>query len=250
VSGTGQLEGRVAIVTGAARGIGEAIAVALACEGAGVAVVDRDAEPAGAVAERICREGGRAIAIAADVTDPVAVEQAVARTVAELGGLHILVNNAGVCSVAPVIEMPLDEWRRLIETDLTSVFIFTKAVLPTLVGQRWGRIINIGSQLALKGSDTMAHYCAAKAGVHGFTRALAHEVAADNVTVNVIAPGPIETDMLWGDPQDWLDRKRREMPLGRFGRVEEIAPTAVLLASDGGSFYTGSTLNLSGGDVM
>jgi 3-oxoacyl-[acyl-carrier protein] reductase len=246
----GQLDGRVAIVTGAARGIGEAIAVAYASEGAAVAVVDRDEQPAQQVVEHIHRAGGRAIAVAADVTDPEAVERMVARTIGELGGVHILVNNAGVCSVARVIEMPLEEWRRLIETDLTSVFICTKAVLPTLVGQAWGRIINIGSQLAVKGGDTMAHYCAAKAGVHGFTRALAYEVAHANVTVNVIAPGPIETEMLWADPQDWLDRKRAELPLGRFGRVEEIAPTAVLLASDGGAFYTGSTLNVSGGDVM
>jgi 3-oxoacyl-[acyl-carrier protein] reductase len=246
----GQLDRRVAIVTGAARGIGEAIAFAYAREGAAVSVVDRDGERAEGVVARIHRQGGRAIAVASDVTDPQAVERMVQRTIAELGGVHILVNNAGVCSVAPVIEMQLEEWRRMIDTDLTSVFICTKAVLPTLVGQRWGRIINIGSQLAIKGSDTMAHYCAAKAGVHGFTRALAYEVALANVTVNVIAPGPIETEMLWADPEDWLERKRQELPLGRFGRVEEIAPTAVLLASDGGAFYTGATLNVSGGDVM
>jgi 3-oxoacyl-[acyl-carrier protein] reductase len=246
----GQLDGRVAIVTGAARGIGEAIAGAFAREGAAVAVVDLDAAGAERVAGRLSDDGARAIGIGVDVTDPDAVEAMVARTIAELGGLHVLVNNAGICSVVPVIDMPLEEWRRLLDTDLTSVFICTKAVLPTLVEQRWGRIICIGSQLALKGADTMAHYCAAKAGVHGFVRALAYEVASAGVTANVIAPGPIETEMLWADPEEWLERKRAELPLGRFGRVEEIAPTAVLLASDGGSYYTGSTLNVSGGDVM
>lgn len=246
----GQLDGRVAIVTGAARGIGEAIAGAFAREGAAVAVADLDAAGAERVAGRLSDRGARAIGIGVDVTDPNAVEAMVARTIAELGGLHVLVNNAGICSVVPVIDMPLEEWRRLLDTDLTSVFICTKAVLPTLVEQRWGRIICIGSQLALKGADTMAHYCAAKAGVHGFVRALAYEVASAGVTANVIAPGPIETEMLWADPEEWLERKRAELPLGRFGRVEEIAPTAVLLASDGGSYYTGSTLNVSGGDVM
>jgi 3-oxoacyl-[acyl-carrier protein] reductase len=246
----GQLDGRVAIVTGAARGIGEAIAGAFAREGAAVAVADLNAAGAERVAARLREDGARAVGIGVDVTDPDAVAAMVARTIAELGGLHVLVNNAGICSVVPVIDMPLEEWRRLIDVDLTSVFICTKAVLPTLVEQRWGRIICIGSQLALKGADTMAHYCAAKSGVHGFVRALAYEVASAGVTANVIAPGPIETEMLWADPQEWLDRKRAELPLGRFGRVEEIAPTAVLLASDGGAYYTGSTLNVSGGDVM
>jgi 3-oxoacyl-[acyl-carrier protein] reductase len=246
----GQLDGRVAIVTGAARGIGKAIAEAYAREGAAVAVADREEEGAHRVAAQLADGGAHAIGVSVDVTDPDAVRALVDRTVAELGGLHVLVNNAGICSVMPVTEMPLDEWRRVIDTDLTSAFICTQAVLPTLLAQGWGRIICIGSQLALKGTDGMAHYCAAKSGVHGFVRALAHEVSRAGVTANVIAPGPVETDMLWADPDEWLERKRQELPVGRFGRVEEIAPTAVLLASDGGAYYTGSTLNVSGGDVM
>jgi 3-oxoacyl-[acyl-carrier protein] reductase len=247
---TARLDGRVAIVTGAARGIGRAIATAFASEGAAVALVDRDDRALQEAREQCAGDGGGAIAIAADVSDPQAVQEMVDRTLAELGALHILVNNAGVCSVSSVVEMELDEWRRIIDTDLTGVFLCTKAVLPAMITQRYGRVISIGSQLALKGSATMAHYCAAKSGVHGFTRALAYEVAPYNITANVIAPGPIETDMLWADPPEWLDAKRAEIPLRRFGRVEEIAPTAVMIASDEGAYYTGSTLNVSGGDVM
>jgi 3-oxoacyl-[acyl-carrier protein] reductase len=245
-----KLAGKVAIVTGAARGIGRAVAAAFAAEGAAVAFADRDGAGAGSAAEESAAAGARTLGLTVDVTDPAAVEQMIEETVGELGGLHVLVNNAGICSVAPVVEMELEQWQAVIDTDLTSVFLCTKAALRPMVEQRWGRIINIGSQLALKGSATMAHYSAAKSGVHGFTRALAYEVAPYGITVNVIAPGPIETDMLAADPQDWRDAKLAEIPLGRFGRVEDVAPTAVLLASEDGAYYTGSTLNVSGGDVM
>jgi 3-oxoacyl-[acyl-carrier protein] reductase len=228
----GQLDGKVAIVTGAARGIGRGIAEAYAREGAAVAVADRD-------------EAG-AKALAADIE----VERMVARTKEELGGLHILVNNAGIDTVSKLVDMPLKQWQEMIDVNLTSVFLCTRAALPTMIEQGWGRIISIGSQLGLIGADTMVHYCAAKAGVHGFSRALAYEVAPHNITVNAIAPGPIDTDLLRSIPQNWLDRKKAEVPLGRFGKVEEIAPTAVLLASEGGAYYTGATMNVSGGDAM
>ena len=247
----GKLEGRIAIVTGAAKGIGRGIALAFADEGCAVAVADRDGEGARRVADELAARGTRAIAVEADVTVPDEVEAMVERALADLGGLHVLVNNAGIDTVSTLAEMPLSMWQEMIDTNLTSVFLCTKAVLPTLISQRFGRIISIGSQLALKGTDQMAHYCAAKAGVHGFTRAMAWELAPYNITVNAIAPGPIDTDLTRSLPADWLERKRAELPLGRFGSVEEIAPTAVLLASDdGGGFYTGATMNVSGGDVM
>ena len=246
----GQLDGKVAIVTGAARGIGRGIALAFANEGAAVTIADRDEPGAKAFAGELAGGGARAIAVRVDVTKPDQIERMVARTKEELGGLDILVNNAGIDTVSKLVDMPLEQWQEMMDVNLTSVFLCTKACLPTMIEQRWGRIISIGSQLGLKGAETMVHYCAAKAGVHGFTRALALEVAPYNVTVNAIAPGAVETALLRSIPQDWLDKKKAEVPLGRFGQVEEITPTAVLLASDGGSYYTGSTLNVSGGDAM
>jgi 3-oxoacyl-[acyl-carrier protein] reductase len=246
----GKLDGRVAIVTGSASGIGCGIAEAFAEEGAAVAVADLNETGAQAVAEGIMRRGGRAVAIGVDVTDEGQVAQMVERTLAELGGIQILVNNAGIDTVSTLVEMPLSMWQQMMDVNLTSLYICTKTVLPTMIEQRFGRIINMGSQLGLAGTERMVHYCAAKAGVHGFTKALAYELAPYNINVNAIAPGPIETPLLRSIPDDWLEKKKASIPLGRFGRVEEITPTAVLLASDGGSYYTGATLNISGGDVM
>jgi 3-oxoacyl-[acyl-carrier protein] reductase len=246
----GKLDGRVAIVTGGASGIGRGIAEAFAEEGAAVAVADKNEAGAAEAAGGIVDRGGRAAAIEVEVTEESAVAQMVERTLAELGGIDILVNNAGIDTVSTLVEMPLAMWQQMLDVNLTSLFLCTRAVLPTMIEQRSGRIINMGSQLGLEGTDRMVHYCAAKAGVHGFTKALAYELAPYNVNVNAIAPGPIQTPLLDSIPEDWLEKKKASIPLGRFGRVEEVAPTAVLLASDGGSYYTGATLNVSGGDVM
>jgi 3-oxoacyl-[acyl-carrier protein] reductase len=246
----GKLDGRVAIVTGAASGIGRGIAEAFAEEGAAVAIADKNEQGAQTVADGIAGCGGRAIAVHVDVTDEALVGAMVERVLADLGRIDILVNNAGIDTISTVVEMPLAMWQQMMDVNLTSVFLCTKAVLPTMIAQRWGRIINLGSQLGLEGTDRMVHYCAAKAGVHGFTKALAYELAPHNINVNAIAPGPIETPLLDSIPEDWLEKKKASIPLGRFGRVEEVTPTVVLLASDGGSYYTGATLNVSGGDVM
>jgi 3-oxoacyl-[acyl-carrier protein] reductase len=246
-----KLEGRIAIVTGAASGIGRGIADAFAEEGAAVAVVDKNEEGARTVAQEISARGGRAVAVGVDVTDEQRVAEMVERVRSEFGGeIHVLVNNAGIDTVSLLVDMPLSLWQQMMDVNLTSVFIVTKAVLPTMIEQRFGRIINTGSQLALEGTDLMTHYCAAKAGVHGLTRALAFELAPHNITVNAVAPGATDTPLLDAIPQEWLAKKRAEIPLGRFAKVEEIVPTFVLLASDGGGYYTGSTLNCSGGDVM
>ncbi|HTH99321.1 MAG TPA: 3-oxoacyl-ACP reductase family protein [Acidisoma sp.] len=243
----GQLAGRRCLVTGAGRGIGEAIAAGLAAEGARVAVLDLDQARADAVAAQL---PGGAIGVAADVSDPEQVAAAISAVEAAFGGIDALVNNAGIDTNASVVDMSLDLWDRMIAVNLRSVFLCSKAVLPGMLERGWGRIINISSQLAQKGAPDMAHYAAAKAGVIGFTRSLAYEVAAKGVTVNAICPGPVDTALWRAIPSGWRERKVSELPIGRPARVEEIVPTAVLLASDGGAYYIGATLNPNGGDIM
>jgi 3-oxoacyl-[acyl-carrier protein] reductase len=245
-----KLTGRRCLVTGAGRGIGAAVAAGLAAEGARVAILDIDRDCAEEVARTLKRAGSDAIAIAADVSAPAEVRAAVDTVIAAFGGIDVLVNNAGIDTSAAVVDMALEVWDRMIAVNLRSVFLCTQAVLPGMIDRGWGRIINIASQLAQKGAPDMAHYAAAKAGVIGFTRSLAYEVAGQGITANAICPGPVDT-MLWrAIPARWRERKLAELPIGRPARVEEIVPTAILLASDDGAYYVGATLNPNGGDVM
>jgi 3-oxoacyl-[acyl-carrier protein] reductase len=244
----GKLDGRVAVVTGAATGLGRAIALLCAEEGADVGIVDRNGEGAASVARQIEVRGRRAAACRADVGDEAEVEQAFARLREALGDPDILVNNAGIATVSRLEEMPPALWDEMLRVNLRSVFLCTRAVLPAMRARRWGRIINISSQLAHKGGEGMAHYAAAKAGILGLTRSLAHEVTADNIAVNAICPGPLDTDMKL--PPEWAAKKRAELLIGRSGRVEEIAPTALLLATEEAAFYVGATFNPNGGDIM
>jgi 3-oxoacyl-[acyl-carrier protein] reductase len=161
-----------------------------------------------------------------------------------------MVNNAGMDTTHELDGMPTDMWDRMIDVHLRGTFLFTRAVLPAMKRKKWGRIINLSSQLAHRGAPTMVHYVAAKAGIMGFTRALAYEVARDGITVNCVNPGPINTPLLSGLPQDWLERKKGELPIGRFGEVGEVAPVFLLLASDEGSYFVGASLNVNGGDYM
>ena len=246
----GTLKGKVAVVTGGARGLGFSIAELFAEQGATVAIVDLDGAGAQQAAKRLQGSAGvRALGIQTDVGDDKQVERAFGRVSSELGDTQILVNNAGMDTTAEVARMPLEMWDDMMRVNLRSVFLCTRTVLPPMMTTRYGRIINISSQLAHKGAATMAHYTAAKAGVIGFTRALAYEVSAYNILVNAIAPGPLETDLWAALPEEWRERKLAEIPLGRVGKVREIAPTALLLAAEH-CYYQGSTLNPNGGDVM
>ncbi|MDT8854668.1 SDR family NAD(P)-dependent oxidoreductase [Paracoccaceae bacterium Fryx2] len=244
----GKLTGRVAIVTGAATGLGHGIALLYAREGADVAVLDRNGPGAGAVAEAIAGMGRRSLAIAVDVGDEAGMSAAIAQAVAALGPPDILVNNAGIATVSLLETMPTSQWDEMIRINLTSVFFGCRAVMPHMRARRYGRIINISSQLAHKGGEGMAHYAAAKAGVLGLTRSLAYEGTADNIVVNAICPGPLLTDMRL--PPEWSAKKTGELPVGRQGTVDEVAPTALLLACEDAAYYFGATFNPSGGDIM
>lgn len=246
----GRLAGKKALVTGGARGIGGAIATAFAREGADVAILDLKIEAAEASTAELAPFGVKTFAVAADVSDEAQVEAAVKKVEGALGQIDILVNNAGIDTTSVVAEMGTAMWDQMMAVNLRSVFLCTRAVLKPMIARKFGRIINIASQLGHKGAPEMAHYAAAKAGVIGFTRSLAYEVARDGITVNAICPGPIETELFKALPEEWKKRKLGELPIGRAGHVDEIAPTAVLLASEEGAYYIGATMNPNGGDVM
>jgi 3-oxoacyl-[acyl-carrier protein] reductase len=245
-----KLTGKKCLVTGGGRGIGRAIAVAFAKEGAAVAVIDRDASALAATVDVLVGMKITAEGIVGEVQDEASITTAVRKSEAALGGIDVLVNNAGIVSFAPVETMSTEMWDEMIAVNLRSVFLCSKLVIPGMKSRRWGRIISLSSQLAHKGAKDLAHYGAAKAGIIGFTRALAREVIGFGINVNAICPGPIETELTQMNPPALRAELTAQIPTQRYGNVEEIAPTAVLLASDDGSFYVGATLNPNGGDVM
>ncbi|MCO5338015.1 MULTISPECIES: SDR family NAD(P)-dependent oxidoreductase [Delftia] len=245
------LDGRRAVVTGAGSGIGEAIALAYAQAGARLLLADIDAARAEDVAWRCRALGTQAETVIGDVGDESTAHRIIDRCVQAFGGIDILVNNAGMLTQSRCADMSTAMWDEMLRVDLRSVFLCARRAVPHMQAQRWGRIISIASQLGIKGGVELSHYAAAKAGVIGFTKSLALEVAPDNVLVNAIAPGPIATPLVDGISADWKRAKEASLPLGRFGRADEVAPTAVLLASDpGGNLYVGQTLGPNSGDVM
>ncbi|TFD72475.1 SDR family NAD(P)-dependent oxidoreductase [Cryobacterium sp. Hb1] len=234
--------GRGVVVTGGSSGIGRAIAEAFVANGDRVVVLDRVVTDIDAI---------NADAINVDVSQEDSVRAAFATARQRLGTIDVLVNSAGLLTESPLQDMTLARWNETLSVDLTGVFLCCREVVGEMRQQKWGRIINIASQLAIKGGTGLSHYSAAKAGVVALTKSLALEVASDNVLVNSIAPGPIETPLVQGISEDWKRAKRAELPLGRFGVAAEVAPTALLLASEpGGNLYVGQTLGPNSGDVM
>jgi 3-oxoacyl-[acyl-carrier protein] reductase len=245
------LEGRGALVTGGSRGIGRAICLELAAQGAAVAV-NYHTTPAGAheVVEQIRAAGGKATAISGDVSDGEQAAALVKQAVDELGGLDILVNNAGITRDGLLMRMSEDDWDAVHRTNLRGAFLVTKAALRPMLRARGGRIINISSVVGVMGNAGQANYAAAKAGLIGFTRAVAREVSSRGITVNAVAPGFIETDIIKGMSDEAVEWAKGQIPLGRMGTAGDIAPLVAFLASPGAGYITGQCIHVDGGMVM
>ncbi|OQP07951.1 beta-ketoacyl-ACP reductase [Geobacillus sp. 46C-IIa] len=245
------LEGKIALVTGASRGIGRAVALELARQGANVAVNYAGSEAkANEVVETIRSLGREAFAVQADVARAEDVERMVKTVLDQFGRLDILVNNAGITRDNLLMRMKEEEWDAVINTNLKGVFLCTKAVTRPMMKQRYGRIINVASVVGVIGNPGQANYVAAKAGVIGLTKTAARELASRNITVNAIAPGFITTDMTEALSAELKEEMLKQIPLARFGEPGDVARVAAFLASDAAGYMTGQTLHVDGGMVM
>jgi len=245
------LNGKVAVVTGASRGIGRAIALELAARGARVVVnYHRSEQAAQEVVSQIQANGGEAVAFQADVSDFQQAQALIKFALETFGDLHILVNNAGITRDTLLMTMSEEDWDEVIRTNLKSTFNCSKAAIRHMIRKRYGRIINIASVAGQMGNAGQTNYSASKAGQIGFTKALAREVASRNITVNAIAPGFVDTEILNTMPRETLEAALKLVPLGRMGRPEEIAFAVAFLASDQAAYITGQVLGVDGGMAM
>ncbi|MFD0949972.1 3-oxoacyl-ACP reductase FabG [Paraperlucidibaca wandonensis] len=241
---------KVALVTGATRGIGRAIALALGQQGHTVVGTATTAEGAERISAAFAEAGVKGKGVVLNVADAESIDQTIAVINAEFGAPQIVVNNAGITRDNLMLRMKADEWDDVINTNLSAIFRVTKACLKGMTKARWGRIINISSVVGSMGNPGQANYAAAKAGLEGFSRALAAEIASRNITVNSIAPGFIETDMTQALPEAQRELLLKQVPAGRLGQPEDIASAVAFLASDAASYITGTTLHVNGGMYM
>ena len=245
------LDGKTALVTGASRGIGRAVALCLAAEGARVAInYAGNVKAAEEVKASVEAAGGTAILCQADIADSAAVETMVADVVKEFGAIDILVNNAGITRDTLLMRMKDEDFAKVLDTNLKGVFYCTKAVAKLMMKKRSGRIVNMASVVGLVGNAGQTNYAAAKAGVIGFSKSAAKELASRGITVNVVAPGFIGTDMTAGLPESVKEKMLTDIPLGRMGEPEDVANAVLFLASDQASYITGQVVNVDGGMVM
>jgi 3-oxoacyl-(acyl-carrier-protein) reductase len=247
----GQLDGRTALVTGASRGIGRAIAYALAQEGADIAINYVSSEgPAKALSEEIQQLGRRAILAQADVADYPDTFRMAQEILKQFGHLDILINNAGITSDKTFARMDHASWRKVLATNLDGVFNCTKVFIDQMLERKWGRVVNITSVIGQIGNFGQANYAASKAGVASFSKSLAKELAAKGVTVNCVAPGFIETEMVTSIPEKVRQRLIDQIPMRRFGRADEVARSCVFLCSADGDYITGAEISINGGLFM
>lgn len=244
------MEGRVALVTGASRGIGQAILHALAREGATVIGTATREQGAAEIGAALTAAGLKGEGLALDVTDPGQIERAIEHILGRHGRIDILVNNAGITRDNLLMRMKDEEWAAIIETNLTSVFRMSRAVLKPMMKARYGRIISIASVVGVSGNAGQTNYAAAKAGMIGFSKSLAQEVGSRGITVNCVAPGFIDTDMTRSLPEAQRQKLLERIPLGRLGSPEDIAHAVAFLASDAAGYITGATLHVNGGMYM
>lgn len=250
-----KLKGKIAVITGAGAGHGmsRGFPTIYAKEGADLVLnYYRDSpENMQEFKQELESYGSRVIMLEGDISKPEVAKELVDTAIAEFGRIDILLNVAGISNPKLLVDMTLDDWNRMLEVDLTSCFLTCKYAVPHMIEQKFGRIINLSSQIAQKGSVEHCHYSAAKAGLIGFTKSLARELGQYHITVNCIAPGPIETQLMGVVSPQWRKQKELELVLPRFGELEEILPTAVFLAAEpDGNLYTGQTLGPNLGDVM
>ena len=241
---------RVCLVTGASRGIGAAIADALGAAGATVVGTATTEAGAAAISERFAAKGIAGAGMALDVGSPTAVDELIARVTEQFGAPLVLVNNAGITQDNIVLRMKDEEWARVIDTNLNSIFRLSKAVLRGMTKARWGRIVNISSVVGSMGNAGQANYAASKAGMEGFARALAREIGSRAITVNCVAPGFIDTDMTRELPEAQRQKLLEQIPAGRLGEAGEIAAVVAFLVSDAAAYITGETIHVNGGMYM